>query len=518
MNPRIRRTLPPSVRTLLSDIGPKDEWPDEAEDDASAVSRDGILLPGRGASSGQDEFITQAAAVGKNSKLCMLCNCKPACYTCPRCNLHYCGVACYRSPDHSTCSEEFYKESVLEELKNMGGTDRERKKKMHEILLGLRQKAQEANGGMGSVLREAAMEQDGGIEALDLLTRLAELQESGAGGAGEKEDILRRLEEIGGQEADEEPSENVAQHLSELDLDKLSEEELWALLDSREKEKFTGLLKGGALGGLIPAWRPWWEEHDEAGRTPVEVLEEDVQNPNQNVKKTTSKNKKSTSALSGVPTISAKIPKLSSLCPNPSPLIFYSLINTLYCYTFTLQLFNGDADSLPFDFCDTMLTLSEALNSSKIFNSVHEAVHGGETLILGGGYLNKQESRATDSAVEAAAHVLTGPDERNVAGYVLAALSQLRSVFSRARASLSKEGEEGAKRQKYFSASKKCEFFQAWTLEHCHDTRGMALELWNEHRRRESRRKSVEETKTLVEESFKKGKRKSNSMLIQELN
>ncbi|XP_077438115.1 zinc finger HIT domain-containing protein 2 [Vanacampus margaritifer] len=517
MNPIIRRKLPPSVRNLLTDIGPKDEWPDEAED-ASAVSRDGILLPGRETSSGQEEFITQASAVGKNSKLCMLCNCKPACYTCPRCNLHYCGVACYRSPDHSMCSEEFYKESVLKELKNMGETDQEGKKKMHEILLGLRQKAQETNGGMESVLREAGMEQEGNIEALELLSRLPELQESGADGAGEIEDILRTLEEIGGQEADEEPSENVAQHLSELDLDKLSEEELWALLDSQEKEKFTGLLKGGALGGLIPVWRPWWKEHDEAGRALVEVLEEEVQNSNQNVKKTKSKNKRSILALSAVPTISAKIPKLSSLCPNPSPLICYSVINTLYCYTFTLQLFNGDADSLLFEFCDMMLTLSEALSTSKIFNSVQEAVHNGETLILGGGYLHKQESRATDLAVEAAAHVLTGRTKENAAEYILAALSQLRSALSRARASFSKEGEEGAKRQKYFLASKKCEFFQAWTLEHSHDTRGLALELWNEHGRRDGQRKSVEETKTLVEESFKKGKRKSNSMLIQELN
>ncbi|KAM9808438.1 zinc finger HIT domain-containing protein 2 [Syngnathus typhle] len=516
MNPIMRRTLPPSVRNLLTDIGPKDEWSDE-EENASAVSRDGILLPGRGASSEQEEFITQASAGGKNSKVCMLCKCKPACYTCPRCNLHYCGVACYRSPDHSMCSEEFYKESVLEELGNIGEADQEGKKKMHEILLRLRQKAQVTNGGMESVLREAGMEQAGNIEAMDLLSRLAELQESGADSAGEMEDILRTLEEIGGQEDDEEPAESVTRHLSELDLDKFSEEELWALLDNREKEKFTGLLREGTLAGLIPVWRPWWEEHDQVGRALVEVLEEEVQNPHQNVKKTKSKNETASSVVSGVPAISAKIPKLSSLCSNPSPLVCYSVINTLYCYTFTLQLFNGDADSLLFEFCDTMLTLSEALSSSKVFNSVQEAVHSGEAIILGGGYLNKQESLATDLAVEATAHVLTGKDKDNVAGYVLAALSQLRSAFSQARASLSKGGEEGARRQKYFLASKKCEFFQAWTLDHSCGTRGLALELWNEYSRRESQRKNVEETKTLVEETFKKGNRKSNSMLIQEL-
>ncbi|XP_061546340.1 zinc finger HIT domain-containing protein 2 [Phycodurus eques] len=515
MKPMFRRTLPPSVRSLLTDIGPKDEWPDE-EQDASAVSRDGILLPERGSSFGNEDFI--AKADGKNSKVCMLCNCKPASYTCPRCNLHYCGVACYRSPYHSLCSEEFFKESVLEELKNMGETDQDRKKKMQEILLGLRQKAQMTNGGLESVFREAGIDQDANIKAVELLSRLAELQESGADSGAEIEDILKTLEEIGGLEADEEPSGSVAQHLSGLDLDKLSEEELWALLDSREKEKFTGLLRGGALGGLIRVWRPWWEEHKEAGRALVEVLEQEVQNPDKKVKKIQDKNKNVCSVVSGVPAISAKIPKLSSLCRNPSPLVCYSVINTLYCYTFALQLFNGDCDSLLFEFCDMMLMLSQGLSSSKVFNSVQEAIHSGETLILAGGYLNKQESCTTDLAVEATAHILTGRDKENATVYILAALSQLRSALTRARAALSKEGEEGAKRQKYFLASKKCQFFQAWTLDHSRHTRGLALELWNERSRREGERKSAEETKTLVEESFKKGKRKGNTKLIQELN
>ncbi|XP_077469333.1 zinc finger HIT domain-containing protein 2 [Stigmatopora argus] len=513
MNPIIRRTLPPSVRSLLTDIGPKDKC--ENEDDASSVCRDGILLPGRGASSVQEEFITESDR--KNSKLCMLCNCQPASYTCPRCNLHYCGVVCYRSPDHSLCSEEFYKESVLEELKNMGESDLEGRKKMQDILLGLRQKAQVTNGGMKSVLTEIGIAEEKSVEAIELLSRLAELQESEEDNVDEIEDIMRILEDLGGQEADEEPSESVAQHMSELDLDKLSEEELWALLDSREKDKFTALLKGGALNVLIPVWKPWWEDHDKEERTLVEVLENEVQNPDRKVKNTQSRNKKGNLSISAVPVISAKIPKLSSLCPNPSPLVCYSIINTLYCYTFTLQLFNGDVDSLLFEFCDMIITLSEALSSCKVFNSVQEAICSGETLILEGGYLSKQESRATDLAVEAAAHILMGRDKDDPTGYSVSALSQIRSALSRARTALSKEGEEGTKRQKYFQALKKCEFFQAWTLDQSHRCHELALELWNEHSRREGERKSVEETKRLVEEQLKNRKGR-NKMLIQEMN
>lgn len=574
MNPLIRRRLPPSVRRLLTDIGPKEECLSE-ETESDAVTRDGILLPARGAASGQEEFLSpakteeeQATDEGGNttkSSVCMLCQCKPASYTCPRCNLHYCGLACYQSPDHSVCSEEFYKESVLQELKDMGKTESEGRKKMQEILVGLRQKAQRTDGGMESVLREVGIvQEDTGeeegeteekVQVVELLSRLAELQQAGGGSDTEIEAILRKLKEIGGgEEGDEETlSEDtegvdLVDCLSGLDIDKLSEEELWELLDSKEKDKFMGLLRGGALGGLVSLWKPWWEEHEAGGRALVEVLEEEVskvekgtstirvvmeidnevdisQEVVQNrttkarktkkVKKDTSKNEGST--VSNVPSISAKIPKLNSLCANPSPLVCYSLVNALFCYTFTLCLFNGDTDSLLFEFCDMILALSEALNSGRVFNSIQEALDCGETLILGG-YLDKEDSRAPARAVEAVAHIMTGRDRKDVTGYCLAALSQLRSALSKARAALSKEGEEGTKRQQYFLACKKCEFFQAWLLDNSHQTRILAIGLWNEHSRRESQRSSMEKAKTAVEESRKKGNRKENSKLIQELN
>ncbi|CAK6967073.1 zinc finger HIT domain-containing protein 2 [Scomber scombrus] len=576
MNPLIKRRLPPSVRSLLTDIGPKEEWTDTEPD---TVTRDGILLPARGAASaGREEFLSPAKTKEeqapdddeggntKRSAVCMLCETKQSCYTCPRCNLHYCGLACYRSPAHSACSEEFYKESVLQELKDMGKTEAEGRKKMQEILLGLRQKAERTDGGMESVLRDAGVMQDDTeegegegemeerVQAVELLSRLAELQQSGEESETEIEAILRKLEEIGGgQEEDvdvedegaEEEELDLADRLSGLDIDKLSEEELWGLLDGKEKETFMGLVRGGALGRLVDLWKPWWEEHDDGGRALVEVLEEEVSklekgdstttaaqevgdevgNRSKSAKKVGKSkdgNRKKTSkdegsSVSSVPPISAKIPKLSSLCANPSPLVCYGLVNTLFGYSFTMCLYNGDTDSLIFEVCDMILALSEALDSGRVFNSVQEALHRGETLLSAGGYLDKEDSRAPARAVEAVAHIMTGRDRKDATGYCLAALSQLRSVLSKARAALSKEGEEGAKRQKYFLASKKCEFFQAWVLDNAHRTHILALELWSEHSKRESERNSMEKAKTVVEESFKKGKRKGNNKMIEEL-
>ncbi|XP_042358249.1 zinc finger HIT domain-containing protein 2 [Plectropomus leopardus] len=573
MDPAIRRRLPPSVRSLLTDIGPKEEWTDTEPD---TVSRDGVMLPSRGAASGQEEFLTpaktqdeEATEDGSNTRrsvVCMLCKSKPSCYTCPRCNLQYCGLACYQSPDHSVCSEEFYKESVLQELKDMGKTESDGRNKMQEILVGLRQKAERTDGGMESLLKDAGVVSDDTnegegaekVQVVELLSRLAELQQAGEESETEAEAILRKLQEIGegellhgdiDEDADGAEEElDLTDRLSGIDIDKLSEEELWEVLNSKEKEAFIGLMKGGALGGLVPLWKPWWEEHEEGGTALVEVLEEEVSKlesekstnmddnkvkASQEVVKNQSKSamklkknkggsgketSKGSLNVPGVPLISAKIPKLSSLCAKPSPLVCYSLVNALFAYTFTLCLFNNDTDSLMFELCDMILALSEALSSNRVFTSVQEAVDCGQTLVLGGGYLDKEDPLAPARAVEAVAHITTGRDRKDATGYCLAALSQLRSVFSQAKTSLSKDGEEGARRQKYFLASKKCEFFQAWVLDNEHGIRKLAIELWSEHSKRESVRSSMEKAKTEVEKSLKKGKSEGYSKLIEELN
>lgn len=561
------------MRSLLTDIGPKEEW---ADTESETVTRDGILLPPRGATSGQEELLTPSRTheeapedsdSSRRSTVCMLCKSKPSCYTCPRCNLQYCGLACYKSPDHSACSEEFYKESVLEELKEMGTSEPEGRKKMQEILVGLRQKAERTQGGMEGLLKEVGVVSDDTdegegeaaekVQVLELLSRLAALQQSGEGSATEIEAILEKLEEIGEGELppgdtdiDAESAQeelDLADRLSGLDIDKLSEDELWELLSSKEKESFMGLMKDGALGGLVPLWKPWWEEHEEGGKALVEVLEEevskleretlttmDLQDTDDGVKTSQVVQKRSKSKLknikggnrketsdgkgrSAIPRVSSKIPKLSSLCPNPSPLVCYGLVNALFGYAFTLCLFNGDTDSLNFEFCDMILALSEALNSSRVFTSLQEALSCGETLILDGGYLDKEDPLAPARAMEAVAHILTGRDRKDATGYCLAALSQLRSALSQAKMALSKDGEEAEKRHRYFLASKKCEFFQAWVLDNAHQIHRLAIELWNEHSKRESARNSMEKAKAVVE-NLQKGQRKGNSKLIEELN
>ena len=69
-------------------------------------------------------------------RICDICTKPGASYSCPRCNISYCSLACYRDQlKHLKCSENFYEEQVIAELKmcklSSKGSD---KNKMVEIL------------------------------------------------------------------------------------------------------------------------------------------------------------------------------------------------------------------------------------------------------------------------------------------------------------------------------------------------------------------------------------------------
>ncbi len=516
MDPVVRRKIPARVRSLLTDIAPKEEehlsdWPET--DSESTTTKDGIVLPQRGTSEALltpadgTEGGTTASAV----KPCGLCLSKPSCYTCPRCNVPYCGLACYRSQNHSSCSEEFYKESVLQELKSQGVSDEEGKCKMQEILLRLRQSA-ENEGGMENLLRNLGEDEASVTEkdarALELLSRLAEIQSSGDETSHEAQEILAALGDI--EDGSDEEEADLAEKLAGLDIDSLSEEELWSLLSAQEREKFQRLVKEGGIGGLVVPWSPWWERHEKDTKALIKDLqcEKDEDMQNENVKVSSNKVK---SLKSAIPPISAKIAPLHTLSSTPSPLVQYNLINALYGYTFSLCLYNGDISEMLLEFCQAVLGISEGLGAGRVFNSVSEALDAGMRAVSAGGYFDREDPFASLRAVEAVAHILTGESREHAVGYALSALSQLRTALSKAKASVPKEDEP--MRRMYFQAGKKCEFFQSWVKENSKVLRSLAGCVWKDYERREVERMRLDGEKKCLE----KGRVKSKGALIEEI-
>ncbi|XP_065114346.1 zinc finger HIT domain-containing protein 2 [Paramisgurnus dabryanus] len=551
MDPVVRRKIPGSLRSLLTDIAPREEQylTDWHETEPESVTKNNIELPKRGTS--ETLLIpatgTDFVPTDKNVALkpCGLCLSKPSCYTCPRCNMPYCGLVCYRSPGHSACSEEFYKESVFQELKSQGVTDEEGKSKMQEILLRLRQSA-ENEGGMTNLLRNLQEETGNNVtqqdaEALELLSRLAEIQSAGDEDGQEAQEILKKLKEIEDADGSDEEEAELTEKLAGLDINSLSEEELWSLLSAQEREKFEELVKGGGIGGLVTLWSPWWEKHERETKALIEELHsengEEISSVNEKKDEQTNgstektkrskvkfelgtkqelnikeANKKAKQSNTSIPPISAKIPPLHTLSSNPSPLVQYNLVNVMYAYTFTLCLFNGDISEqeMLLEFCQVVLSISEVLGEGRVFNSVPEALEAGITAVSTSGHFDRKDPWAPLQAVKAVAHILSGENRQHAVGYSLSALSQLRSAFSKAKASVPKADERA--RRMFFQAGKKCEFFQSWLMENPAAVRRLAGSVWTNYERRETEGIKLEGERKDVERL-----KKSKGVLIEEI-
>ena len=65
--------------------------------------------------------------------VCLVCQKQFSQYTCPRCNVRYCSLPCYKS--HSArCCESFNRDNVLSEMRNASVANPETKKRMMETL------------------------------------------------------------------------------------------------------------------------------------------------------------------------------------------------------------------------------------------------------------------------------------------------------------------------------------------------------------------------------------------------
>lgn len=157
---------------------------------------DGTILVGL-----KDTEVESDAADSLERRGCQLCLEKPAQYTCPRCNVRYCSLECYKCEKHMTCSELFYKTCVMEALRD-DTVDEEGKQRMLEVLKRHQQE--------------------------------------------ESEDFLL-----------EEGREDLADRLEGLNLDQ-DTVKIWENLTEAEKREFEKAVDNGYIGSLMDMWVPWW--------------------------------------------------------------------------------------------------------------------------------------------------------------------------------------------------------------------------------------------------------------------
>ncbi|KAK7487620.1 hypothetical protein BaRGS_00021170 [Batillaria attramentaria] len=148
---------------------------------------------------------------------CSICVNAEAQYTCPRCNIRYCSLSCYRHEKHQGCSESFYRDCVLEEMKEYSARPEDRQKVM---------------------------------------------------------EMLEREHEASALDSDDDDEPDLAERLEGLDLDK-DGGEIWQRLTDKEKEEFASMVRDGRLSNIMDVWTPWWTQQSPAS----ELIQETDKDP-----------------------------------------------------------------------------------------------------------------------------------------------------------------------------------------------------------------------------------------------
>uniref|UniRef100_A0A0D9XLM4 UBX domain-containing protein n=1 Tax=Leersia perrieri TaxID=77586 RepID=A0A0D9XLM4_9ORYZ len=268
------------------------------------------------------EDAAAAAAAASSSSfaetrvICRVCQKQFAQYTCPRCNARYCSLPCYKG--HSVqCTESFMRENVMDELKQMQPED-ESKKKMLDILKRFH-------------LEEEEMDSEG--EDVSILS----------------EELIQKV--MSG---------------DEIKLEDLSEDEI---------KRFRQALASGELSKMIEPWTPWWKKPSarSIALSPdgsqlirhVSVEDASISDP--------MADQESISEIPEGP--ESSLPSLKQLTrAEPSPLLAVHLVDILYCYCFTLRLYNGDWHSDPFGASTVAMSMSKVMGDDAKPETVSEAL------------------------------------------------------------------------------------------------------------------------------------------------
>lgn len=137
---------------------------------------------------------------------CKVCQQTEAHYRCPRCELSYCSLRCYK--EHGAqCTESFYKSQVETELRSQTATGEERRR-LERMVFELSHLGQEG----GAEEAEGSSDEDSDEDRLEALAKKAER--------------------------------------GELGVEDLTEE---------EARLFHAQLQSGSLGRALGAWEPWWQ-------------------------------------------------------------------------------------------------------------------------------------------------------------------------------------------------------------------------------------------------------------------
>ncbi|CAF0845289.1 unnamed protein product [Adineta ricciae] len=253
--------------------------------------------------------------------LCQICQEKSAPYRCPKCQLKYCSLTCYRDQLHEKCSRKFDEKELIDSMtideipdENRTTTNNFVRERIEDIL---KRKLDEKDFHND--------EDDGQIDELFehlLPTKDSQAyrEEMGENDEGDDDEGEERIA------SDEEPPPDLPNDVDESDE---NVNQLWSYLTTEEKQEFKKMLQDGRISHLLndyKPWKPWW-----LFKTSAPPLVSDLD----------------TSTASGLPdTIPAiasnivPLPSLTSILPHVH--VRFDVFEVLFAYVLISIRYRGD--------------------------------------------------------------------------------------------------------------------------------------------------------------------------------
>ncbi|KAH8832918.1 hypothetical protein DL96DRAFT_1811486 [Flagelloscypha sp. PMI_526] len=160
---------------------------------------------------------------------CVFCRRQFSQYTCPKCNAPYCSLLCFKSNEHSSCSESFYKNELASDIKSSAHANHEERLRMLEIL--------------------RRFEDDNANQDLE-------------------------------DNSDNDSEDDLEARLAKLDIENAPSEALWELLTPEERARFLKAVddpQSDLAQTLLAAQQkiPWWDGNDSLSIAKLSVADDE---------------------------------------------------------------------------------------------------------------------------------------------------------------------------------------------------------------------------------------------------
>ncbi|KAK6145380.1 hypothetical protein DH2020_022200 [Rehmannia glutinosa] len=188
-------------------------------------------------------------------------------------------------------------------------------------------------------------------------------------------DILKRFHEE--EDTDSMDEEELDSSFSEETIQKILSGDQISFddLSAEEKKHFQRAVASGELSKLIEPWDPWWLK---PSARYISLSSDGTQlvQPITNGQLAESENNVDSDKQHEIPPgPETPLPPVSKLTASgPSPLLAIHLIDIIYCYCFTLRLYNGDWRADPLESATLLLSVSSVLSQSGQPETVLEAL------------------------------------------------------------------------------------------------------------------------------------------------